>query len=205
MPPKKIYYYVTISGKPHYLVDQPHVDFYDKHKPAVHKVNFIDMSFEAGRDLGQSFFENKECFPRPKRPVFYFEEDDEPEPEWDFRDSIFYGYIPDSKELLAKCFEYDWSNCKIPKIIKNKEELEKIKAYLASIYGHIRETYKYYAGISPCLYIPCIGQNAFNEIINQTTIVDGTFCKLSDIDFEFIATKAGNKKLQLNPERWLVR
>lgn len=29
--------------------------------------------------------------------------------------------------------------------------------------------------------------------------------KLSDIDFEFIATKAGNKNMIMNPERWLVR
>lgn len=29
--------------------------------------------------------------------------------------------------------------------------------------------------------------------------------KLNDIDFEFIVTKAGSKKSELNPERWLVR
>lgn len=29
--------------------------------------------------------------------------------------------------------------------------------------------------------------------------------KLSDIDFEFIVTKAGAKKTEMNPERWLIR
>jgi len=29
--------------------------------------------------------------------------------------------------------------------------------------------------------------------------------KLSDIDFEFIVTKSGYKKSEMNPERWLVR
>ena len=155
--------------------------------------------------MSSSYFESKTWYPRPERPVFIFEEDPEPEPEWNFKDSIFYGYIPDSDALLQKCFEYDWSFCKIPKIIKNKEELAKVKEYLQSKYKYIRETYKYHAGISPWTFVPSIGQNAFNEIINLTTIVDGNTCKLSDIDFEFIATKAGNKKVFLNPERWLVR
>lgn len=76
---------------------------------------------------------------------------------------------------------------------------------MESIYKPIRETYKYYAGFNPCGHIPCIGQNVFNEIINLTEIVDGKELKLSDVDLEFIATKAGNKKKLLNPERWLVR
>lgn len=29
--------------------------------------------------------------------------------------------------------------------------------------------------------------------------------KLSDIDFEFIVTKSGNQKSEMNPERWLIR
>lgn len=39
----------------------------------------------------------------------------------------------------------------------------------------------------------------------MVNIIDGKDLKLSDIDFEFIATKAGNKNKPLNPERWLVR
>lgn len=66
--------------------------------------------------------------------------------------------------------------------------------------------YKYYAGVSPCGNIPCISKNAFSEMINLTTIVDSKEIKLSDIDLEFTATKAGNIKNYLNPEKWwLVR
>ena len=39
----------------------------------------------------------------------------------------------------------------------------------------------------------------------MTNLVDGKDLKFSDVDFEFIATKAGNKNVLLNPERWLVR
>lgn len=38
------------------------------------------------------------------------------------------------------------------------------------MYRLIRECYKYYAGMSPCGIIPGIGINAFNEIINATSI-----------------------------------
>lgn len=38
------------------------------------------------------------------------------------------------------------------------------------------------------------------------SIVDGKDLKLSDVDLEFTATKAGNKQNKLNPEKWwLVR
>lgn len=77
---------------------------------------------------------------------------------------------------------------------------------MRSIYKHIREVYKHYAGISPCSNVPSISQNAFLELINLTTIVDSKDLKLSDIDLEFTATKAGNKKNSLNPDKWwLVR
>ena len=61
--------------------------------------------------------------------------------------------------------------------------------------------------MSPCNGIPSIGQNAFGEIVTHTNIVDAATLKLSDIDLEFIATKAASKKksARLNPERWLVR
>lgn len=77
---------------------------------------------------------------------------------------------------------------------------------MKSKYGPIREVYKYYAGVSPCSNVPCISQNAFVEVVNMTNIIDQKELKLSDIDLEFTATKAGNKKNKLNPDKWwLVR
>ena len=45
----------------------------------------------------------------------------------------------------------------------------------------------------------------FNEIISSTGIVDQKGIMLSDIDFEFIVTKSGSKKNDMDPERWLIR
>jgi hypothetical protein len=41
---------------------------------------------------------------------------------WDFKKSVFKDYIPDNENLLSKCFEYDWSNSKITKIVKDEKE-----------------------------------------------------------------------------------
>lgn len=90
-------------------------------------------------------------------------------------------------------------------MMKNFDEQAKIKSFLKTHYRLMRECYRYYAGANPCGIIPCIGQNAFHELVSATGIIDHAILKLSDIDFEFIVTKSGSPKLEMNPERWLVR
>ena len=68
---------------------------------------------------------------------------------WDFKKSVFASYQPDTETFLNTCFEFDWECSKIPKIIKDYDELMKVKEYLKNIYKHIRECYKYFAAISP--------------------------------------------------------
>lgn len=55
--------------------------------------------------------------------------------------------------------------------------------------------------------IPSIGTNVFGDIVtNLSDLIDYKTLKLSDIDLEFISTKAGGKsKYQYLPERQLVR
>ena len=56
---------------------------------------------------------------------------------WDVRNSVFKDFIPDNELLLSNCFEFDWSNTKISKIIKDEKDKEEIKKYLKSIYKYI--------------------------------------------------------------------
>lgn len=191
VPGLEIEYFFTINGVQKYITNRKNKIPKDTTLDLLY-VNVMSQGKKKRQQVTPAYVESTGCYPRPVRPPWP-DDSMESEPEWDIRNSVFWGYIPDDSDLINKCFEYDWSYCKIPKIIKNEDELHKIKNYLKSIYKPIRETYKYYAGISPCSNIPCIGQNAFNEIINLTSIVDGKDVKLSDIDFEFIATKAGNK------------
>ena len=53
---------------------------------------------------------------------------------WDFKKSVFRDYVPDNENILTKCFEYDWVNSKITKIVKDEKEQEQIKVFLRSIY-----------------------------------------------------------------------
>ena len=46
---------------------------------------------------------------------------------WDFFKSVFKDYKPDTEALLINCFTIDWENSKIPKIIKDPNELEQVK------------------------------------------------------------------------------
>lgn len=97
--------------------------------------------------------------------------------------SIFAPYKPDTQKMLDKCFEIDWESSKIPKLIKGAGQDEAVKAYLKSIYKSIRETYKYYSGVSPLGRIACVGSTVLTEILNNCDdFIDGKTLKLPDVD-----------------------
>jgi hypothetical protein len=57
-----------------------------------------------------------------------------------------------------------------------------------------REAYKYFSAIGPSGNIFSIGTNVFSDIIyNCSGLLDSKNVKLSDVDLEFISTKAGNQ------------
>ena len=68
---------------------------------------------------------------------------------WNFNLSVFRDYKSDNPRLLLNCFEFDWAHNKIIKIIKNDEEAAKVKEIFMKNYELFRESYKYFAGISP--------------------------------------------------------
>ena len=51
--------------------------------------------------------------------------------------------------MLNKCFEYDWSCGRAYKIVKNEDELMKIKEIFRKIYKNYKDSYKYYASLNP--------------------------------------------------------
>lgn len=55
--------------------------------------------------------------------------------DWNLKaKSIFKDYKRDTPDLIDECFEFDWINGKISKIIKNEEDSENLKELLKSIY-----------------------------------------------------------------------
>ena len=55
----------------------------------------------------------------------------------------------DTDDLIKKCFEFDWSNNKIAKFIKNDADREKIKNILRSNYKIYKDCYRYYSSFQP--------------------------------------------------------
>lgn len=108
--------------------------------------------------------------------------------------------------MLKKCFEFDWSCGRIPRVIKKEDDLEKVKKQLYAVYRQYKETYKYIASLSPSGEVWSISQLPFTDFINESNIIDNKFLKLSDVDIKFIATlSSGEKSNPRNPERSLVR
>jgi hypothetical protein len=56
---------------------------------------------------------------------------------WDFRKSVFKDYIPDNEQILTKCFDFDWTNSKLHKIIKDEKEKEQVRVFLRNNYKYM--------------------------------------------------------------------
>lgn len=70
--------------------------------------------------IGEYFLEDLQCLPRPPpKKISGLKREKTP---WDFKKSVFKDYIPDNEVILSRCFEYDWNNSKISKIIKDDKE-----------------------------------------------------------------------------------
>lgn len=72
--------------------------------------------------ITKTFLEDSTVIPRPPpRKIKGLRREKTP---WDFRKSVFKDYIPDNDSMLTKCFDFDWTNSKIHKIIKDEKEKE---------------------------------------------------------------------------------
>lgn len=125
---------------------------------------------------------------------------------WKFNLSIFRDYKVDNAKLLDNCFEADWSNSKIDRIVKDEAEQNQVKKLLKQNYSKFRESYKQLSGVDPQKDLLCIGNNTFSDVVNSLTgFIDGKNINLADLDLEFISTNANGKSSKRNPERMLVR
>ena len=173
-------------------------------KLCLKSYNIVESVPQNKAVYNKAYFSELKCMPRP--PPKALQRKERVKTPWDFFNSVYKDYKPDNNKLIAEIFEIDWSCCKIPKLIKDQEELEKVKAFLKSKYKYFREAYKFLGGISPAGLYPSIGSNTVTDLVSQwNEIVDNQTLNLSDIDLEFVATNAGVKNNPRNPERQLVR
>lgn len=126
---------------------------------------------------------------------------------WDFLNSVFAKYKPDTERILVDCFQFDWERVRIEKLLKNDEPtIFSVKQFLQLNYKYIREVYKIYSGESPQGRLPCIGATTFNLLIQQCPdLVDGYNLKSSDVDLEYVASNSLRADYTNFPDRVLVR
>ena len=126
---------------------------------------------------------------------------------WDFLNSVFAKYKPDTENLLNECFQFDWENTKIEKLMKNDETIIlECKNYLRKNYKLIRDAYKFYSGMEPQGRLPCIGATTFGNMISQIPdLIDGVNLKSADVDLSFVAANSIRANYPNYPDRQLIR
>ncbi|EAR90528.1 hypothetical protein TTHERM_00118760 (macronuclear) [Tetrahymena thermophila SB210] len=149
-----------------------------------------------------------ECRPRKLETYFSISNCQK---KWSVEQSIFSTFAKDSKELISKCFEFDWENSKINTILNSyttsPEEKFEVKQLLKTYYNMIRIFYKYHSSLGMIGDIPAISQSQFVALANKMKISDGKLCKISDVDYNFISALSSTSKQQnyRNPDKAVIR
>jgi hypothetical protein len=128
------------------------------------------------------------------------------ETPWTVEIGIFKDYLKDAKkEVIDKCFEFDWANMKTLKFKKSSSD--DIKEEMRRIYPVLREAYKVQAGYSPNGNIFSVGMNQINTFLQDMGCLDqdetGKF-KSADADRMFITVNA-SRSGPTNPAKNLIR
>ncbi|KAL4466565.1 hypothetical protein ABPG72_010616 [Tetrahymena utriculariae] len=143
--------------------------------------------------------------PRTADPIYIPAKTKKKRVKWTFPISLFTKWRPDDDEIIKKCFEYDWDNCKIQQKVKKQEDQDQLKEFLRSKYKHIKETYKHFASLAPIQDIWCIQNGPWLELISLINIIDSKV-KDADINLKWTATiSGGDKSNYRNPERGINR
>ncbi|CAD8157226.1 unnamed protein product [Paramecium octaurelia] len=123
--------------------------------------------------------------------------------KWSVETSIFRYFPPDTDKLIEECFEFDYQNSKINRLVK-ETELQEVKEILKQFYVQIFNCYKYFASGNPTAPIPCLGPTDYVEFLISNDVIEGV--KPNDIDIGFTST-AGAKDVSFPQayEKGIVR
>lgn len=146
IPPKQIKYFFTFGD--HHIriaknqpmctnyVDVDEVEIHNDIKINIPQLNFYENHYMVKSLITEEFLDKMAVKPRPepKHPPVRIR----PKTPWDFYKSIFAPYKIDTPELLDECFETDWTNSRIPRLVKGDGE-DEIKEFLRERYRNIRE------------------------------------------------------------------
>jgi len=124
VPPGPIEFYFSIAQPPILSAKSAMTSFtksfLNQKRIEVPGTNIIENLIQTKTIINQTFIEDLTILPRPPpKKIKLLKREKTP---WDFKKSVFKDYVPDNEEILAKCFETDWTNSKIMKVVKDQEQ-----------------------------------------------------------------------------------
>lgn len=168
----------------------------------VERVNYISKIIKSEQPLTPDIILQMTTLPR--QAPLKLKGDLRIKTPWDFLNSVFAKYKSDTDKILNDCFEEDWVQTRVEKILKN--ESKEVKEYLRKEYRYIRNCYKHFSGEQMQGRLPCVGATTFNTIMQQVPdLVDGVLLRATDVDLEFVAANSIRMTHEYFPDRQLIR
>jgi hypothetical protein len=128
VPPIKVQYYFSINMIAYLYLQE----ILETKIIKVPKTNYLKNIIQTRKVVNDSFLAGLIAMPRPlsKR----MPKDIKPKTLWDKNKSVFAPYMEDTDIMLQNCFEFDWGCCKVSKIVKEEDQMNKVKSLLKTNY-----------------------------------------------------------------------
>lgn len=136
----------------------------------------------------------------PRQPPLVYPEDEDAEeavtvrPPWSFDRSVFAKYNHESEAQANKAFQADWRLSKVGNIIKDKKQMEDVADAIRPHYKRLRNVFKQYACRGTMADPFSIQLNSFTEFCVDAKLPDDSTCKISDLDYIFVACNVAEKR-----------
>lgn len=67
---------------------------------------------------------------------------------WDLSNSVYKDWRKDNEQIYEKCLEHDFKFWKVPKFLKDPDELEEVKKVIQSNFPILKDYYQYLIAVS---------------------------------------------------------
>lgn len=234
VPPGKTTYFYTVNHEAFHALDQPkvyhkmklkikNVEFdevieddgrppdsdEEEEEERIFSYSVGIMNYTTGKPkpvLDEDYLPiSKMCRPRPPDKVYVHPRNRRPKTPWSFPISIFRDYQMENEEILNKCFEFDWSCMKLPKM--TEEEVSELKEELRKGYRIFKSAYKYLSGVGTGSGggVFAIPLNCYTDFVKQIDLVNGKDIRFAESDTIFLTLNKRSKNSYLNPGVALIR
>lgn len=119
------------------------------------EINIFETNLDSDDIINQEYQIMVVTKPRVPRPLFrqHKEKTRVIQQKWSRDISLFKDYLPDTPEILKKCFEKDWSEGKYMNFVKDDDDRDNLKEVLRGYYKNLRECYHHCSSFSNVVFL----------------------------------------------------